>query len=236
MIGEGCLLAIIPARGGSKRLLGKNILELAGKPLIAWSIEAGTQSKYVDRVVVSTDDESIAKVAREYGADVPFMRPEKLSGDESTTIDALRHTLNELSEQGEEYEYLIILQPTSPLRTKEHIDEAVEQLIQKNADSIIGVTELEHPIEWTNTLPENLSMDEFLSKGINSMRSQDFPMRYRVNGAIYLLRIDMLLRSNTLFFSKNTYAYIFDKTESIDIDDMNDFLIAKTLIQHRACK
>ena len=217
MIGKGRLLAIIPARGGSKRLLGKNILELAGKPLIAWSIEAGTQSKYVDRVVVSTDDESIAKVAREYGADIPFMRPEELSCDESTTIDTLRHTLNELSEKGEEYEYLILLQPTSPLRTNEHIDEAVEQLLQKNADSIIGVTELDHPIEWTNTLPKNLAMDEFLSKDIENMRSQDFPMRYRVNGAIYLLRIDVLLRSNTLFFAKNSYAYVFDKTESIDI-------------------
>lgn len=235
MIRNGRLLAVVPARGGSKRLPGKNILELAGKPLIAWSIEAGLQSKYVDRVVVSTNDEEIGNVAREYGADVPFMRPEELARDESTTIDMLRHALYELGEEGEEYEYLILLQPTSPLRTEWHINEAVEKLIQNNADNIIGVTEVDHPIEWTNTLPKNLSMEGFLRKEMENKRSQDFPVRYRVNGAIYLMRIDVLLKSKTLFFGRNSYAYVFDKTDSIDIDDMNDFLIAKAMLKHRIC-
>ncbi|MBC8555357.1 MAG: acylneuraminate cytidylyltransferase family protein, partial [Candidatus Brocadiales bacterium] len=144
MINNKRILAIIPARGGSKRLPRKNILDLAGKPPIAWSIEAALGSKYIDRVIVSTDDEEIAGISRKYGADVPFMRPNKLATDESSSVDVVLHVINTLKEKGRESEYIMLLQPTSPLRTMENIDEAVELLQSSSSDAVISVCEAEH--------------------------------------------------------------------------------------------
>ena len=229
MIGDKRVLAVIPARGGSKRLPRKNILDFNGKPLLSWTIQAGLQSNYIDRVILSTEDNEIATIARDEGADVPFMRPEELAGDTVTTVDVILHLMNSLS--GENYEYILLLQPTSPLRTAEHIDQAVQLLIEKNADAVIGVTEVDHPVEWTNTLPDDLSFSGFISSEVLNLRSQDLPSRYRINGALYLVDAEKLAKEKTFFLHDNSYALIMDKKASIDIDDEIDF--ATALILHR---
>ena len=232
MIGNGRLLALIAARGGSERLPRKNVLKLAGKSLIVWSIEAGLRSKYVDRVIVSTDDEEIAEISRYYGADVPFMRPIELSRDTTSSMDVIRHSIRTLEKNGDRYEYLLLLQPTSPLRTEHHIDEAVKFLIEKAADGVIGVTETEHPVEWANKLPKSLSMDGFISEENQGKPYQDFPQRYRINGAIYLYKVSAIMMRDGIFFKEGSYAYKMDQMDSIDIDTQEDFLIAEALMEH----
>ena len=230
MINNKRLLALIPARSGSKRLPHKNSLNLGGKPLIAWSIDAGLQSKYVDRVVVSTDSNAIAAMAKQYGADIPFIRPEVLASDTATTIDVVRHAISMLEKENDFYDYILLLQPTSPLRNTKHIDEAVELLISKPAHGIIGVTEVEHPVEWINTLPMDNSMEDFLKTEYRDIRSQDFPVRYRINGAIYLSKIENVLSEGSLFLSKKCYAYIMPRSVSLDIDSNLDFKVAESIL------
>ena len=182
-------LAIIPARGESKRLPRKNLLDLCGKPLIAWSIEAGLKSKYIDKLVVSSDDDKILDIAVEYKIK-GIKRPKKLANDIATTFDAVKHTIDKL----ESYDYIVLLQPTSPLRNFKHIDESIKLLDQKNADAIISVCEMDHSPLWSNTLDKDGVMDNFLREGILNKRSQDLEKYYRLNGAIYICKTDKLLK------------------------------------------
>ncbi len=224
-------LSIIPARGGSKRLPRKNILDLAGKPLIAWSIEAAKSSKYIDEVMVTTDDKEIAKVSVRYGAKVPFFRPEVLATDIASTFDVIEHTIdfykNDLKK---EFDYLVLLQPTSPLRKKTHIDEAIALMVAKNADAVISVCEVDHSPLWSNTLPENGDLSHFIREEIKGIRSQDLPKYYRLNGAIYICRIQRLLEEKTLFIKDNIFAYQMDRKASVDIDEALDLIMAKAII------
>ena len=215
-------LAIIPARGGSKRLPRKNILDLNGKPLIAWSIEAGLKSKYVDRVIVSSDSDAILGISKKYKADI-IKRPDTLSSDTSSSIDAIIHTLKNMKE----YDYVILLQPTSPLRSSKHIDESIELLFEKEADAIIGVCEMEHSPLWSNTLDKNLSMKGFLKEEISIKRSQDLDTYYRINGAIYITNREKLLEEKSFFLKDNIFAYIMNRESSIDIDKEIDFKMAE---------
>jgi CMP-N-acetylneuraminic acid synthetase len=217
-------LAIIPARGGSKRLPNKNILKLNNKPLIAWSIEAAKDSKYIDTVVVSSDSNKILNIAKQLNVDT-LKRPDYLASDTATTIDTVKHTIKFYPD----YEYIVLLQPTSPLRNAKHIDEAIELLISKNADAIISVCESEHSPLWMNTLDKTLSMKNFLNKELINKRSQDLKKYYRLNGAIYICKTKKLLEQNTFFLNDKIYAYIMDKKSSVDIDDEFDFLIAKAI-------
>jgi CMP-N-acetylneuraminic acid synthetase len=221
------ILAIIPARSGSKRLPRKNIIDLNGKPLIAWSIEAGLNSKYVDRVIVSTDDIEIAKISEKWGADIPFIRPKELATDTATTVDVIMHAIINLKEAGEKYDYIMLLQPTSPLRSVVHVDESIELLEGQDIDNVVGITEVSHPYEWTNTLPHNMSMDGFISDEAYLTRSQDFPKRYQINGAIYLIKEEVFLLCKKMISNKKSIAYIMDQNCSIDIDTENDFLLAE---------
>jgi CMP-N-acetylneuraminic acid synthetase len=224
------LLAVIPARAGSKRLPSKNIRPMAGKPLIWWSISESLKSKYVDEVLVSTDDSAIASMAEEYGACVPFIRPADLADDNSRSIDVVIHAIDELKDKGSEFEYVVLLQPTSPLRTARHIDEAVTLYLEKQASAVVSVTELEHPVEWAGVVPDDLSMDDFL-KNKSNRRSQDFPIRYRMNGAIYLISIAELRRGLSFLPETGCYAYKMERESSIDIDDILDFQIAEFFAQ-----
>lgn len=141
------ILAIIPARAGSKGIKDKNIIDLNGKPLIAYSIEAGLKSKYIDKVVVTTDGEEIAREAIKYGAEVPFLRPEYLSSDNAKTIDAVIHCIEEMEKLGEKYDYVVLLQPTQPLRQSWHIDEAIELILEKNEEALVSVSKVkDNPI------------------------------------------------------------------------------------------
>ena len=223
MIDDKKLLAIIPARGASKRLPRKNILDLSGKPLIAWTIEAALGSKYIDRVVVSTDDQEIANIAKKYGADIPFIRPSELATDQTTSVDVVLHLLNQLEKIEDKYDYVILLQPTSPLRTAKNIEEAIKLLRTKNSDAVISVCESEHPPLWYNTLPDDMSMDNFLDASIKNKRSQDLPKQYRINGAIYISSIERLRNESSFFLSENCHAYIMEQNVSIDIDTIDDF-------------
>jgi CMP-N,N'-diacetyllegionaminic acid synthase len=217
-------LAIIPARGGSKRLPRKNILNLAGKPLIAWSIEAGLNSEYIDKVIVTSDDDEILEISRKFGADI-IKRPDELASDTATTFDAIKHTIDNC----EKYDYIVLLQPTSPLRNEKHIDDAIELLESQNADAIISVCEMDHSPLWSNILPKDLSMKNFLREEVLNKRSQDLEKYYRINGAIYICKTDKLLEENTLFLKDNIFAYIMDKKYSVDIDDEFDFKFAEFL-------
>jgi CMP-N-acetylneuraminic acid synthetase len=218
-------LAIIPARGGSKRLPRKNVLDLAGKPLIAWSIEAGLNSKYIDEVIVSSDDAEILEVAKRFNANT-IQRPDALASDTATTFDALKHTIENI----ERYDYIILLQATSPLRDNNHIDEAIELLESKSANAVVSVCEMDHSPLWSNTLDESLSMQEFLKDGILNKRSQDLEKYYRLNGAIYICKTDKLLEEESLFLKENIFAYKMDRKSSVDIDEEVDFKIAEVLI------
>ena len=193
MINDQRILAVIPARGGSKRLPKKNLIDLAGKPLIAWSIEAALQSKYIDHVVVSTDHEEIAAVSKRYGADVPFMRPNDLATDTASSIDVVLHAIHHTVSIGEQYELLMLLQPTSPLRTVNDIDNALRQLIKRDDDAVISVCEAECPPEWFYEVDDNLSMDGLFVGSNMKLRSQESLKYYRPNGAIYVISIHRLL-------------------------------------------
>lgn len=220
-------LAIIPARGGSKRLPRKNILNLEEKPLIAYSIEAALRSKYIDCVVVSSDDNEILEVSQKFGAMV-LKRPDFLATDTSSTFDAIKHTI----ENYKNYDYIVLLQPTSPLRTTKHIDEAIELLDSKGADAIVSVTEMEHSPLWSNTLDENGNMGHFIRDEIKNKRSQDLEPYYRINGAIYMCQKDRLLSEKSFFIKDNIFAYKMNRESSIDIDEKIDFTYVKFLIKN----
>ena len=220
-------LAIIPARGGSKRLPRKNILDLNGKPLIAWGIEAGLDSKYINKVVVSSDDNEILEVSQKFGADV-IVRPPELASDTATTFDAIEHTIKSL----EKYDYVVLLQPTSPLRESKHIDEAIELLETKDADAVVSVCKMEHSPLWSNTLDETLSMKDFLRDEVLNKRSQDLEKYYRLNGAIYVCKTERLLEEKSLFLKDNIFAYVMDRESSVDIDEEIDFKLAQSILEN----
>ena len=219
-------LAIIPARGGSKRLPNKNILDLAGKPLIAYAIEAAKKSKYIDEIIVSSDSDEILEIVKEYNIKT-IKRPDYLASDTAKTIDVIKHVIEIMNKK---YDYIVLLQPTSPLRNEKHIDEAIELLNIKNANAIVSVCEMDHSPLWSNTLPSNLSMEGFIREEIKNKRSQELEKYYRINGAIYICKTDELLKQNTLFLDKNIFAYIMDRKSSIDIDDEIDFKLAEVLM------
>ncbi len=217
-------LAIIPARGGSKRLPRKNILNLSGKPLIAYSIEAALKSKYIDKVVVTSDDKEILNISKQFGANT-IKRPDTLANDIATTFDAIRHTIENI----EQYNYIVLLQPTSPLRDNNHINEAIELLESKKADAVVSVCEMEHSPLWSNTIDDSLSMKNFLRDEVLNKRSQDLEKYYRLNGAIYICKTDKLLEEKSFLLKDNIFAYIMNRKNSIDIDDEIDFKMAQII-------
>jgi len=221
-------LTVIPARGGSKRLKQKNILELDGKPLISWTIEAAKSSKYLTNVVVSSDDDAILALAKENGV-TALQRPIHLASDTASTVDVLKHTLEIYSG----YEYIVLLQTTSPLRDSKHIDEAIVLLEEKRADAVVSVCKTEHSPLWTNTLAQNMSMEGFMKKELYNSRSQDLEEFYRLNGAIYICKVEKFLEEETLFLEKNIYAYVMQNDVSVDIDTRVDFLLCEALIKER---
>ncbi|MCG2775786.1 MAG: acylneuraminate cytidylyltransferase family protein [Desulfobacterales bacterium] len=233
MINGKSVLAIIPARGGSKGLPGKNVRELCGKPLIAWSIEQALGCGIIDRVVVSTDDDQIADVAKTYGAEVPFIRPVELASDMASIIDVIFHTIDWF-EKYEDYQpaYILLLQPTSPLRISEDIDNAIELLFARKAQTIVSVCETEHHPYGANMLPADGNMRDFLRPEVINKNRQELPTFYRINGAIYLAYRDYLKTRKT-FFGNDTYAYVMPRERSIDIDSKVDFEFAEYLLKVR---
>ena len=224
------ILAIIPARGGSVRLPGKNTRMLGGKPLIEWSIDLARKVSSIDKIFVSTDCNDIADVCRQTRLDVPVLRPKNLAGDKSSTIDAVKHAIEYLKERGEIYDFALILQPTSPLRSADNVRQAIDIVSSKDADAVISVCKCEHSPLWTNTLPDNYSMTNFLETKLKNLPSQELPIYYRLNGAIFLVNINRLYEEETFLLSRNSYAIEMDAMASIDIDHEIDFLLAETII------
>ena len=224
MYKDKTFLAIIPARGGSKRLPRKNVLNLNGQPLISWTIEAGLKSRYIDKLVTTSDDDQILTLSRRYGSET-INRPDELASDTATTFDAIKHTIDNY----EQYDYVVLLQATSPLRDEKHINEAIELLESKNADAVVSVCEMDHSPLWSNTLDDSLSMDAFLRDEMLNKRSQDLEKYYRLNGAIYICQTNKLLKNKGFFLKDNIFAYVMDRMSSIDIDEEIDLVIAKSI-------
>jgi len=220
------VLAIIPARGGSKGIPRKNIRPLAGKPLIAWTIEEAKKSKYIDRSILSSEDEEIIQVAKEYGCEVPFIRPRELALDNTPSIDTVIHAINTLPER---YDYLCLLQPTSPLRKVQDIDACIKKCIDNNAESCVSVMKVDKHPYWMFQIDEN-GMLKSLYPDQSAVRRQDLPEIYVLNGAIYMATINQILQQR-VFINKDTVAYEMDKKSSIDIDDEVDFKFAETMIR-----
>lgn len=223
-------IAIIPARSGSKGLKDKNIKELNGKPLMAYTIEAALESKQFETVMVSTDSEEYAKIARKYGAEVPFLRSEKTSSDEAGSWDVILEVLENYAELGKMYDTVCLLQPTSPLRKVDDIINSYKILEEKKADAITSVCEVDHSPLWTMTLPSDRSMKEFRKdKKINVPR-QKLDTFYRLNGAVYIRKIKYQ-NAEIDILDQNEYAYIMPKNSSVDIDTLDDFEYAEFLIK-----
>lgn len=223
-------IALIPARGGSKRLPDKNIKLLNGKPLIAWTIIAARESGLFDDIIVSTDSENIASLAKKFGANVPFIRPQNLSDDTATTAEVVRHAVDFI-QQAEKVsiDIICLLQPTSPLRTATHIKEAFNLYKEKKAKSVISVCKVEHSLQLCNQLSNTLSMEGFI-KLENNTRSQDHPVYYRLNGAIYIFD-KIHFNDISKIYDKNSYAYIMNRISSVDIDEKEDFIFAESLLR-----
>lgn len=218
------VLAIIPARGGSKGVPRKNILELAGKPLIAWTIEAAKKSKYIDRLILSSEDDEIIEVAKQYGCEVPFKRPVELAQDDTPGIDPVMHAIM----QCPGYDYAVLLQPTSPLRTTEDIDSCIEKILSHKAPFCVSVTELAKSPYWMYTL-ENDKMKSLLPQDTLIARRQELPKSYALNGAVYVAEINKLLKEKS-FITEETVAFIMSQESSFDIDTLIDFKICESLI------
>lgn len=232
MIDGKKIIAIVPARQGSKGLAKKNIIDFLGKPLLVWSIEAALQSNYVDRIIVSTDSTEIAGVGEKFGADIPFIRPSYLSEDNSTSVDVICHAIEFMSEKlGENFDFVILLEPTSPLRTSEDVDLALEKLIgSPDARSLVSVGESE---SQHNTLQFNITESEFISvepssKKFVHMRRQDLARSYFLDGSIYLSYIHTLFEFASFVHGK-TLTLSLPKWKNIEIDDEYDYVMALAL-------
>lgn len=224
------MLAVIPARGGSKGVPHKNIKELAGKPLLAYTVEAAVKSGVFEKVIVSTDDAEIADAARKYGAEIPFIRPDAISGDFVSSDDVVEHALNYFKDMGQDFDTVCKLQPTSPLRTAEHIRQAYMQMQEKKADFVVSVCECEHSPLWSGILDEDNRLDKFIREDVKRACRQSLPAYYRLNGAIYMAKTEAFLKQKS-FLGKNGIAYIMPQRDSVDIDSSLDFLFADFLIK-----
>jgi CMP-N,N'-diacetyllegionaminic acid synthase len=228
-------LAIIPARSGSKGLKDKNIKLLSGKPLLAYTIEAARESGLFDEIMVSTDSQEYADIAKQWGANVPFLRSDELSNDTASSWDVVKEVIEGYKDLGAEFDTVALLQPTSPLRTSNDIIEGYNVIEVKEANFVVGVCEMDHSPLWANTLPEDLSMENFIRPEVVKMPRQSIPTYYRINGALYIVKVDYLMRTPDIY-GERSIASVMRKENSIDIDDQMDFTIAEVLISERSRK
>ena len=221
-------IAIIPARSGSKGLRDKNIKDLCGKPLLAYSIEAALGSGQFDEVMVSTDSAQYAEIAKKYGASVPFLRSVATSSDTASSWNMVEEVLQKFEKMGREFDTFCLLQPTSPLRTSDDISNAYKLYNEKKAMAVVSLCELEHPISWCGTLGDNGSLDGFVQRGQEKQR-QAQKLYYRLNGAIYIDSISGF-HTDPFLYKEGAYAYIMSRDHSVDIDTEFDFRLAEFLM------
>jgi len=227
------MLAIIPARSGSKGIPFKNIKILHGKPLIVWTIESALKAKNVDRIIISTDDEDIANVCKDTGVEIPFMRPKELSKDNSLAIDNYIYTIERLNTDfNSNYKEFIVLLPTSPLRNSIDIDGAIELFYKKKADSVISCVEMSHAPLWAKKICKNGKIENYFNIEIDNKNRQELEPAYIPNGSIFIFKYS-LLKGKYTYYSEDTYAYIMPKERSIDIDSISDFNYVDYLMSRR---
>lgn len=225
------ILAIIPARGGSKGLPGKNIRPLCGKSLIGWSIEHAQRSKYIDDIFISTDSTEIASVAESCGIEVPELRPTELAADTVPSSEFIVYTINHLAEKGKKFDYIILLEPTSPLRDVEDVDKSIEILIDNSkAEAIVSVCKAEdiHPA-FMVMISEQGTLQGYDSD-MKALRRQDLPDVFFFEGTIYVSKVESFLKRKA-FYHEKTLPYIVPKWKSFEVDDIIDFTIIETLMK-----
>lgn len=220
------VLAIIPARGGSKGLPRKNVLMAMGRPLIAWTISAARESSAIDQVVLSSDDDEIMEAAKMWGCEVPFRRPPELASDTSTSIDVVLHALDQLPG----YDFVVLLQPTSPLRTSADIDAAFALIMSSGAPSCVSVCEVEQSPYWMYRLKENGQLEKLIPEAIGVTRRQELPLVYTLNGAIYIAQINWLRKTKS-FLGDGCIAYQMPRERSNDIDNAEDFEVFRNKVE-----
>ncbi len=225
MIDGKSVLAIITARGGSKGLPRKNLRVAAGKPLIGWTIDAAHASRYVDRLVVSSDDKEIIQAALDLGCEAPFTRPPELARDDTPSIEPVLHALSILPR----HEWIVLLQPTSPLRLASDIDGCIEMCSAAGADACVSVTEVSESPYWMFRLKAGHELEPLLDDKITAHRRQDLPAIYMLNGAVYVARSEWLCRSRS-FLGSTTLGYPMPRERSIDIDSELDFKLFEAMI------
>lgn len=236
MINGKRVLAVVPARGGSKGLKRKNVKELAGHPLVSYPIRTALTCKYVDRVIVSTEDAEIKVVAEDYGAPVPFLRPAELAVDTASTFSVLDHVLTELSQRGETYEYLVLLEPTSPLTESKDVEAALERLDSSRdlADAMVGICRMEsqHPA-FAATLASDGRIKPYLEGGFERLgRRQDLTELYFFEGSVYVSDT-VALRRNRGFYHERTLGLVMPKWKAFEVDDLVDWICIEAILQHR---
>ena len=229
MIDGKKVLAVIPARGGSKGVPGKNIRPLGGRPLIAWTIAAAKAAPELDRVIVSSEDAEIIKSAVEWGGEAPFVRPEELARDDTPGIAPVLHALETLPEK---YDYVALLQPTSPLRAAKDISAALSLCLAEDAPACVSLCAPEHGPWWMFSLDGRGRMRPLLSKEAIPARRQDMAAVYALNGAVYVARVDWLRESKS-FLTPETVGYVMPRERSLDIDTELDFKIAEAVLAAR---
>jgi len=227
MIQGKTILAIIPARGGSKGIPKKNIIMMAGKPLIAWTIEEAKKSKYIDRLILSSEDIEIIKVAKEWGCEVPFVRPVDLAQDDTPGIEPILHAIDTLKEK---YDYVVLLQATSPMRLVDDIDGCIETCVLSKSQSCVSVVEVKQHPYWMYKIDTTGCLSPFIGQTNEIHRRQDLPPMYILNGAVYVSE-SVLIGKNRSFLTPFTKAFIMSKKRSLDIDDTVDLNISNILMQ-----
>jgi len=223
------IISIIPARGGSKGIPKKNIRLLAGKPLIAYSIIEANKSKFVDYVIVSTEDSEIASIGKKFGAEI-IERPKKLAQDDSLTIDVIYHTIDKLKNNiDKDKTIIVLLQPTSPLRTVEDIDNSINLYLEQECESVVSVCKTYHPPQWSLII-ENGFLKPLFGKNYFMKQRQTFDDTYFLNGAIYIAKVETLYKYKS-FICQYSIPYIMPYDRSIDIDEENDLMLAELLMK-----
>jgi len=230
MIHKEKIVAVIPARGGSKGIPRKNLNTVLGKPLIAYTIEAALQAETLAKVIVSTDDEHIKAVSQDYGAEVPFIRPHHLATDTAATLSVLQHAMTYLAEH-QDYlaDIVVCLQPTSPLRSAEDIDAAVKLCLDSGADSVVSLCQAKHHPYWMKKIVDGRVYPLMKENENHYTRRQDLPPVYQLNGALYVTRIHVLLEENRVL-GKYTAPYIMPPERSVDVDTPGDLTLAEALL------
>ncbi|MHB1016850.1 MAG: acylneuraminate cytidylyltransferase family protein [Coriobacteriia bacterium] len=232
MLGDSRVVAIVPARAGSKGLPGKNTKPLLGRPLAAWSIDAARDSRYVDDIVVTSDDEAVLTMARELDIARVLRRPPELATDASRMCDVILDAIERLEPAMDEDDVIVLLQPTSPLRHARHIDEALDRLVGLDGRAVVGVCRAEHSPLVMNVLPPDGLMGDFLNPVTIGVNRQELPDFYRINGAMYAARVSYF-RELGGFIGTSTVAFIMEQDDSVDIDSDFDFRTAECEMRRR---